>query len=106
MSDLRALIGRVAPCGCPVRVKLIAPDDTPLSVEQARGLMRAQGLRTQIVDGPRLMVTPVVCLHGPRRTPSFFALTRPRPLPVIISLSVVERADEAWDFGSWVRGAA
>ncbi len=68
MSALRALIGRVAPCGWPVRVKLIAPDDTPLSVEHARGLMGAQGLRTQIVDGPRLIVTPVICQHRrPRR---------------------------------------
>ncbi len=69
MTALRALVGRASPCGCPVRVRLIAPDDTPLSVEQARGLMRAQGLRPQIVDATRLIVTPVVCLHAPADAP-------------------------------------
>ncbi len=87
MSALRALIGRVSPCGCPVRVRLVTPDDTPVSIEQARALMRARGLRPQIVPAARLVVTPVVCQHGPRRrTPSFFALTRPRPLAVAAEL--------------------
>ncbi len=68
MSALRALIGRASPCGCPVRVKLVTPDDTPVSVEQARALMRVQGLRPQTVDAPRLIVTPVICQHRrPRR---------------------------------------
>ncbi len=67
MSALRALIGRVSPCGCPVRVKLIGPDDTSLSIEQARDLMRQAGLRPQIVPAARLVVTPTLCQHGPRR---------------------------------------
>ncbi len=78
MTAIRALIGRASPCGCPVRVNLITPDDTPLSVEQARDLMRAQGLRTQTVPAARLIVAPVICRHARRREPPAFFQDDPR----------------------------